>query len=71
MPQRGAPHDLVPGPDAREWRVHDDPARDAIRILRRERIAHHVADIMGDKIRFFDLQVVQNAGDIAPCVFLS
>ena len=47
-----------------------NPARDTIGILRRERVAHYIADIVRDQIRLFDLQAIQHAGDIAALRFL-
>src|SRR5271169_6620085 len=70
MPQGGASNDLVPGADPREWGVHRHPAGDPIRILRSKRVAHHVADIMGDKVGPLDLQLVENTRDIAALGFL-
>jgi hypothetical protein len=56
--------------DPREWGVHHHPAGDPIRILRSEGIAHHIADIMGDKIGPLDLQLVENTRDTAGLGFL-
>ena len=70
MPQGGASYDLVPRADPRERGVHHHPAGDAIRILRSEGVADHVADIMGDKIGLFDLEFVKNTRDIAALRFL-
>jgi hypothetical protein len=39
--------------------------------LRSEGVAHHVADIMGDKIGLLDLEFVKNTRDIAALRFLA
>jgi hypothetical protein len=63
--ERRAANDLVPGPDAGKGSIHDDPFRDAIRILRRERVANHVADVVGDEIGLLDGEAVEHAGNVA------
>jgi len=55
---------LVPRPDAGERRIDDDPFGDAGRILRGERIADHVADVVGDEIGLVDLERVHHPGDV-------
>ncbi len=65
MPERRAADDLFPRPDAGERCVHDDEASHAIGILRCKRIADHVADIVGDEIGLRELQLVENARDVA------
>ena len=47
-----------------------DPFADAIRILRGERVADHVADIMGDKIGLLDVELVQHGRDVDALRFL-
>ena len=61
---------LVPVADARQRRVHHDPARDAARKLRRERVADHVADVVRDEIGLLDLQMIEHAGDVERLVLL-
>ena len=51
--------------DARQRRIHHDPARDASRILRGERIADHVADIVGDEIGLSIFERVEHPRHIA------
>src|ERR1700687_4292445 len=46
------------------------PAHDAIRISRGESVAHHVADIMGDKVGFPDPELVEHTRNIASLGFL-
>ena len=50
MPQQRAFEDLVPRPDAGQRRVDHHPFGDAVGILRGERVADHVADVVGDEI---------------------
>ncbi len=56
--------------DARQGRIDDDPARDAGGILRRQRIADHVADVVRDEIGLVDLQTVEHAGNVDRLVLL-
>jgi len=39
-------------------------------MLRRERVADHVTNVVGDELRLFDFQRVENARDIIPLRFL-
>ena len=65
VPQRGAADDLVPGADARQRRVDDNPVHHPRGILRGERIADHVADVVRDQRGAIDLQSVHDARDVA------
>src|SRR5271154_135428 len=58
MPERTAADDFIPGSDTRERRIDDDETRDPVRIFRRERVADHISDIVGDEVRAFHLQGV-------------
>ena len=70
MPERWASDDLVPRPNAGKRRIHDDPTDDAIGKLGREGVAHHDADIVGHEIDLPDVELVQNAHDVAGLRFL-
>ena len=64
MPEERAEPDLVPGTDAGQRRVDHHPARDAVGILRGERIAYHVADVVRHEIGFPDSEMVHDARDV-------
>jgi hypothetical protein len=64
VPQQRALEHLFPGPDARQRRIHDDEAGDPLRVLRREGVADHVAEVVGDEVGLVDPQRVQDAGDV-------
>jgi hypothetical protein len=64
VPEGVAPGDLLPGPDAWERRVDDDEPLDPPGVLRGERVAHHVADVVGDQINRPEFQCVEHAGDV-------
>lgn len=40
------------------------------RILRGERVADHIADIVSDEADFIDSQPVENSSEIAPLLYL-
>src|SRR5439155_18122259 len=46
VPQRRGAHDVVPGGDARERRIHDHEPLDLVRVTRRVRIRDHDADVV-------------------------
>ncbi len=48
MPQRRISHDVIPGRDTRDRRVHDHKAFDLVRVARRIGVGDHDADIVGD-----------------------
>ena len=60
MPQHRAFQDFVPGSNSGQGRVDDDPFADPVRILSGECVAHHVADIMGDKRGLLNVEFVQH-----------
>ena len=70
MPEQRIEQNLVPVADARQRRIDHHPFGDARGILRRQRIAHHVADIVGDEVGLLDLQRIHHAGDVQRLVLL-
>ena len=70
MPEQRALFDLVPIADARQRRIDHHPFGDPRRILRGERIADHVADIVRHQIGVLDFQGIHYAGDIHRLVLL-
>jgi hypothetical protein len=65
MPKERVFEDLVPRADAWQRRIHQDKASHPSRILSGERITHHVADIVGDKIGPLDAERVEQTGHVA------
>src|SRR6478735_1976379 len=49
MPGPVIVYHVVPVPDPGQWGIHHDPASDPIAVLSGERIADHVANIVGNK----------------------
>ena len=70
MPQQRALQDFVPWPDAGQRRIDDDPFGDAVGILRGERIADHVADVVRHEIGLLDVELVHHHGDVDALRFL-
>ena len=70
MPEQRAADDVVPITDAGQRRIDHDPAGNAVAILRREGVAHHVADVVGDEVGFLDFQMVENARNVDGLIFL-
>ena len=66
MPERARADDLVPGPDPGQRRVHDHEAGDPPRKLRREGVADHVADVVGDEVGPVDRERIEDARDVPP-----
>ena len=66
MPERPAADDLLPRADAGQRRVHDGEAGDPLRVLRRQRIADHVADVVGDQRRPRDAERIEQPGHVLP-----
>src|SRR5262245_39711936 len=64
VPKQGILEDFFPWPDAWERRVDQDEARNALRKLRGESVPHHIADIVRDEIRAFDLERIEYASHI-------
>ena len=64
MPDDRVAQQVVPGADTGERRVHHDPAAHAIAILRGDRVAHHVADVVRDQRSGRDAEVVQHGRDV-------
>ena len=64
MPEQRALEDLVPRSDARQRRVDHDPFGHALGILRGERIADHVADVVRDEVGLVDVERVHHRGDV-------
>ena len=65
MPQQRVLEDLLPRPDAGQRRIDQHEARDPLRMLRREGVADHVADVVRDEVGALDLQRIEHAGDVA------
>jgi hypothetical protein len=55
---------VVPVADPRQWRVHDDPSCHALRELGRQRVAHHVADVVGDKGKVPEPELIEDGGEV-------
>jgi hypothetical protein len=70
MPETRVARDRIPFTDPRQRRVHHHPARDAVRVLRGERIADHVADVVRHESGVGDMQCIHHAGDIRRLVLL-
>jgi hypothetical protein len=66
VPQQGVLEDLLPGADARQRRVDQHEAMDAIAMLGGEGVADHVADVVGDQVGLGDLQGVEHARHVLP-----
>ena len=64
MPQCGTSNDIVPITDSRQRRVDRHPARDPRRVLCRQRVSHHIADVVGDEIGFLNFEGIHYAGDV-------
>ena len=54
VPRLGVVGDLLPGPDARQRRLHRDPPCDAVAMLGDECEADEAAHVVGDKSRLLD-----------------
>src|ERR1700749_2319811 len=65
MPEQRILKDLLPRPDAGQRCINENEPRDSTGILRSKRVADHVADIMSNKIRSVDFQLVKNARHVA------
>ncbi len=65
-----ATRDLLPGTDARQQCVDDHEPGHAFRILRRQRLADHVADVVRHHLHPVDLQIVKDARDVVRLRFL-
>lgn len=65
MPEQGVFENLLPRADAGKRRVYQDESPDPLGALNGERIADHIADIMGDEIGLCDLQGVQHPCNVA------
>ena len=68
-PEREVPEsvildDVVPRPDAGKRCIDQDESSHAIRVLGRERIADHVADVVRHEVDLRDLERVEHAGDV-------
>jgi hypothetical protein len=61
VPEQRVLEDLLPRPDAGDGCIDQDEARHAAWILRRQGIADHVADIVGDKVDLVDAQRIEHA----------
>ena len=70
VPDLGRAFDGLPVADARQRSVDYSPTCDARGILRGERVAHHVPNVVGNQIAFLDLQIVQHTRDIHGLILL-
>src|SRR3954449_11273346 len=70
VPEHGALDDLVPRADAGQWCVDDCPLGDTVGILRGERVADHVADIVRHQIGFLHIELVHHRYDVDGFGFL-
>src|SRR4029077_21248102 len=64
MPERMAPNDILPRPDAGRRGIDQDKFRDAVGVKSRKRVANHVTDVVCDEVGLVDLQCVEHAGNI-------
>jgi hypothetical protein len=61
VPEQRVLEDLLPWPDAGQGGVDQNEARHAAWVLRRKRIADHVADIVRDEVNVVDAQRIEHA----------
>lgn len=61
---------LFPWAHARQRRVDDHKARNAVAVLRSEGIADHVADVVRNEGGSLDFECIEDTGDVVPLRFL-
>jgi len=70
VPEQRIFQDFFPRSNAGQRRIQQSKSRYAVGMLRRESVANHVTNVVGDELRLFDFQRVENARDIIPLRFL-